>query len=79
MLRDIGIKWLTEWWLKGWFGTFWSTIYDSLATPIKTLWGKYLYKLGNGIEFVWPKGIVTFAQFLKSKWMTVEDWELTKQ
>lgn len=30
-LSKIGIKGLTEWGLKGWFGTFWSTLYDKLG------------------------------------------------
>ena len=70
-LEDIWVKWITEWWLKWWFGTFWSTIYDKVATPVKTVWWKYIYKLWNWIEYVWPKWIDTLWKYLKSKWYKV--------
>ena len=70
-LKDIWVKWITEGGLKGWFGTFWSTIYDKVATPVKTVWGKYIYKLGNWVEYVWPKWMDTLGKYLKSKWYKV--------
>lgn len=70
-LEDIWVKWITEWWLKWWFWTFWSTLYDKLATPVKTVWWKYIYKLGNWIEYVWPKWVNTLGKYLKSKWYKV--------
>jgi hypothetical protein len=70
-LKDIWVKWITEGGLKGWFGTFWSTVYDKVATPVKTVWGKYIYKLGNWVEYVWPKWMDTIWKYLKSKWYKV--------
>lgn len=75
-LEDVWVKWITEWWLKWWFGTFWSTVYDKIATPVKTVWGKYIYKLGNGIEYVWPKWMDTLGKYLKSKWYKVVGWNI---
>lgn len=66
-LKDIWVKWITEWGFRGGTGTWLSTIYDKLATPIKTVWGKYIYKLGNWIEYVWPKWMDTLGKYLKSK------------
>lgn len=66
-LEDIWVKWITEGGLKGGFWTFWSTVYDKIATPIKTVWGKYIYKLGNWVEYVWPKWMDTLGKYLKSK------------
>ena len=71
-LEKVGIKWLTEWGLRWGTGTMLSTIYDKLATPVKTIWGKYLYKVGKWIEFTWPKGIKTLGDFLRSKWYKVD-------
>jgi hypothetical protein len=77
-LEKVGVKWITEWGLKGWFGTFWSTLYDAVLTPVKTVWWKTLYKVGKWIEFTWPKGIKTLAQYLKSKWYTIGEDNLLK-
>lgn len=76
-LEDVGVKWITEGGLKWWFWTFWSTVYDKIATPIKTTGGKYIYKLWNWIEYVWPKWLDTLEKFLKSKGYKVTDWVIT--
>lgn len=77
-LEDIGVKWLTKWFITEW-GTFTgiSAIYNKIATPVKTIWGKYIYKLWNGIEYVWPKWLDTLEKFLKSKGYKVTDWVIT--
>lgn len=75
-LEDVWVKGITESGLKGWFWTFWSTVYDKIATPVKTVWGKYIYKLGNWIEYVWPKGMDTLGKYLKSKWYKVVGWNI---
>lgn len=75
-LEDIGVKWITEWGLKWGFGTFWSTIYDKIATPVKTVWWKYIYKLGNWVEYVWPKWMDTLGKYLKSKWYKMVGWNI---
>lgn len=76
-LEDIGVKWITENWMRWWYWGFWTTIYDKLATPIKTTGGKYIYKLWNWIEYVWPKWLDTLEKFLKSKGYKVTDWVIT--
>lgn len=76
-LEDIGVKWITENWMRWWYWGFWTTIYDKLATPIKTTGGKYIYKLWNWVEYVWPKWLDTLEKFLKSKGYKVTDWVIT--
>lgn len=66
-LEKIGIKALTESGLKGGFGTFWSTMYDMAATPIKTVGGQVLYRVGNKLEFIGDKGIKTLGDYIKKK------------
>lgn len=75
-LEDVWVKGITEWGLKWWFGTFWSTVYDKIATPVKTVWGKYIYRLGNWVEYVWPKWMDTLGKYLKSKWYKVVGWNI---
>lgn len=64
-LEKIGIKWITEWGLRWGTGTALSTIYDALATPIKTIGWKTLYKVWEWLQFTWPKGIRTIKDFAK--------------
>lgn len=64
-LEKIGIKWITEWWLRWGTGTALSTIYDALATPIKTVWGKTLYKVWEWLQFTWPAGIRSIKDLAK--------------
>lgn len=64
-LEKVGIKWLTEWGLRWGTGTALSTIYDALVTPIKTVWGKTLYKIGEWLQFTWPKWITSIKELLK--------------
>lgn len=64
-LEKIGIKWITEWGLRWGTWTALSTIYDALATPIKTIWGKVLYKVGEWLQFTWPKGITSIKDLAK--------------
>jgi hypothetical protein len=78
-LSKIWIKWLTEWGLKWWFGTFWSTLYDKLATPIKTVWWKILYKTWDWLEFIWPKWIKKVWDFLKINKIDITDWNIIKK
>lgn len=75
-LSKIWVKWITEWWLKWWFGTFWSTLYDVAATPIKTIGWNMLYKTWSWLEFIWPKWLKTFWNYLATKNMTVKNWNI---
>lgn len=64
-LQKIGVKAISETGLKGGFGGFWSTIWDTATTPIKTIGGKVLYKVGDKLQFVGDKNIKTFGEFLE--------------
>lgn len=55
-LQKVGIKAITDAGTKGGFGGFWSTIYDTILTPVKTISGKTLYNIGDKLELVAPKG-----------------------
>lgn len=72
-LEKIGVKAISESGLKGGFGNFWSTMYDMATTPIKTVGGQTMYKVGEALEFVGEKGIKKFGDFLKSRGFTVPD------
>lgn len=66
-LEKVGIKALTDGGLKGGFGGFWTTMYDKAATPIKTVGGQVLYRVGNKLEFIGDKGIKTLGEHLNKK------------
>lgn len=69
-LQKIGVKAISESGLKGGFGGFWSTIWDTATTPIKTVGGKTLYKVGDKLQFVGDKNIKTFGEFLEKNGYT---------
>lgn len=66
-LEKVGVKAISEAGTKGGFGTFWSSIWDMATTPIKTVGGLTLYRVGNKLEFTGESGIKKFGQFLQSK------------
>lgn len=66
-LEKVGVKAISDSGLKGGFGSFWSTMWEKATTPIKTIGGQTLYKVGNVLEFVGNSNIKTFGEFLKSK------------
>lgn len=63
-LQKVGIKAMTSSTQKGGFGSFWSGIYDQATTPIKTVGGQTLYRVGNFLEFTGHEGIKTLGQYL---------------
>lgn len=63
-LEDIGVKAITGGGKVGGFGSFWSTIYGQATTPIKTVGGQVLYRVGDRLEFVGRPGLSTFGQYL---------------
>jgi len=67
-LQKVGVKAISESGTKGGFGGFWSTVYDKAMTPVKTVGGKVLYRIGDKLEVKAPKGFEgkTFAEFLQS-------------
>lgn len=66
-LEDIGVKSLTEAGRFAGAGSLVSYFYDKALTPIQTIGGQVLYRVGNALEFVGNKGLKTFGDFLKSK------------
>lgn len=66
-LEKVGIRALTDAGFKGGFGGFWSTLYDAATTPIKTVGGQVLYRVGNKLEFIGDKGIKTLGEYLNKK------------
>lgn len=67
-LQKVGVKAISEGGLKGGFGGFWSTVYDKAMTPVKTIGGKVLYKIGDKLQVTAPKGFEgkSFAEYLQS-------------
>jgi hypothetical protein len=67
-LEKVGVKAISEGGLKGGFGGFWSTMYDQLLTPVKTVGGKMIYKVGDKLEFSAPKSFKgkTLREYLES-------------
>lgn len=55
-LQKVGVRAISEAGTKGGFGGFWTTMYDTLLTPVKTIGGKTLYKIGDKLELTAPKG-----------------------
>lgn len=66
-LEKVGVKAITEAGTKGGFGGFWSTMWDKATTPVKTIGGQVLYRVGNKLEFLGEKGIKNFGQFLSAR------------
>lgn len=63
-LEQIGVRAISEAKLKGGFGAFWSGIWDMATTPVKTIGGQVLYRVGNTFVFVGKNGIKKFGEFL---------------
>ena len=65
-LSKIGVKSISEAGRKAGFGSFVSFLWDKATTPIKTVGGKVLYKIGNSIQFEGEPGVKTFGDFMQS-------------
>lgn len=66
-LEDVGVKAISNAGMKGGAGTMVSHFWDAATTPVKTVGGQVLYKVGNAFEFLGDKGIKTFGDFLSGK------------
>lgn len=66
-LQKIGVRAISEAKTKGGFGNFWTGMYDMVTTPVKTIGGKVLYRVGDTFEFIGEKGITKFGAFLASQ------------
>lgn len=60
-LEKLGQQAMTGGRLKGGFGGFWSAIKDMALTPIATVSGRTVYRVGQGFEFVGEQGAKTLA------------------
>lgn len=67
-LQKVGVKAISEAGTKGGFGGFWSTVYDTAMTPVKTIGGKVIYKIGDKLQVTAPKGFEgkSFSEYLKA-------------
>ena len=67
-LQKVGIKAISEAGTKGGFGGFWSTVYNQGMTPVKTIGGKVIYKIGDKLEVTAPKGFEgkPLSEYLKA-------------
>lgn len=65
-LEKVGVKAITESGRFGGTGTLLSYLSDKALTPIKTIGGQVLYRIGDAFEVVGKKGLKTFADYLKS-------------
>lgn len=72
-LEGVGIKAITEGGYKGGFGSFWHTAYDMATTPVKTVGGQVLYRVGNYLQFLGKPGIKTLGQKLASEGISQTD------
>lgn len=65
-LEKIWVKWLTTNIIpEGGTFTGLSWIYNALATPVKTIGWKVLYKVWKWLEFTWPKGIKSISDLAR--------------
>ena len=66
-LKKVGVKAISDGGTKGGFGSFWTSVYDKLLTPVKTVGGKTLYNIGGKLEVIAPKGLENqpFSEYLK--------------
>lgn len=58
-LQEWGQKAMTGGKLRGGSGTFISAIKDAVVTPVATIGGRTVYRVGEGVEFIAPAGAKT--------------------
>lgn len=66
-LENIGVKAISEAQFKGGSGTLIGGLWDMATTPIKTVGGQVIYRVGDFFEFKAPKGVKTFGEYLKKQ------------
>jgi hypothetical protein len=66
-LEQVGVKAISEAGFKGGSGGFITSMWNMATTPIKTVGGRTLYRVGDAFEFVGDKGIKFFGDFLSKK------------
>ena len=55
-IQELGQKAMTGSGLKGGFGSFWNTVKDMALTPVGTIGGQTIYKVGQGIQLIGNPG-----------------------
>lgn len=65
-LQELGQKAMAGGRLKGGAGSFISGIRDMVLTPVGTLGGQGVYKIGRGIELYGPPGLQTVGDLIQS-------------
>ena len=63
-LSELGQKAMTGGKLKGGFGSFWSAVKDMGLTPIGTIGGQTIYKVGQTVELVGKQGAKTVSDLI---------------
>ncbi len=66
-LQEVGVKAISNAGLKGGSGKLITSLWDTATTPVKTIGGQVLYKVGNALEFVGDKGIKTLGDYLSKQ------------
>lgn len=74
-LEKLGIKARTGGGFKGGFGGFWHSVWDSLVTPVTTMAGKYIYKVGDFLQFESPTPVKTVGEFIENQGITKQEFE----
>lgn len=69
-LQKVGVKAITSSGKQGGFGNFWMSMWDMATTPVKSVGGLILYRVGDKLEFVGPKGVKKFGEYLQTKGIT---------
>lgn len=65
-LEELGVKAMTGGKLRGGMGSFFSGLYEMALTPVATIGGRTVYKIGEGITLVGPSGVGTLGQLLEA-------------
>lgn len=66
-LQEVGVKAISNAGLQGGAGKFMTSLWNTASTPIKTIGGQVLYRVGDALEFLAPKGVKTLGDFLSAK------------
>jgi hypothetical protein len=66
-IQELGQVAMTGGRLKGGFGGFWSAVKDMTLTPITTVGGRTVYRVGQGIELLGPAGARVVSDILDLK------------
>lgn len=63
-IQELGQKAMSGGRFKGGFGSFWSAIKDEALTPVATIGGHAVYRIGQGIEFIGKRGAAVLGDII---------------